>query len=44
MDFKTGLCMGCGRTLEEIGKWSVYSTEERNKILKELPFRKEMAS
>lgn len=34
-----GLCYGCQRTIEERSNWSVYSDEQRAKILKELTSR-----
>jgi predicted Fe-S protein YdhL (DUF1289 family) len=33
------LCVGCGRTLAEIGAWSGYSDEERQAIMNKLPAR-----
>ena len=30
------LCIGCGRTLEEIGRWSNAATDDRLAILREL--------
>ena len=36
MDLATGLCQGCGRTLEEIAHWGTLSECERRKIMKEL--------
>jgi len=30
-----GVCFGCQRTLEEAGRWSTYSNEERLSIIKE---------
>jgi predicted Fe-S protein YdhL (DUF1289 family) len=32
-------CLGCGRTLEEIGRWLAYSADERRRIMQELPAR-----
>ncbi|MFC7290331.1 DUF1289 domain-containing protein [Hirschia litorea] len=32
-------CLGCGRSLSEIEKWSHYSPEQRASIMKELPDR-----
>ncbi|TGN17168.1 DUF1289 domain-containing protein [Leptospira idonii] len=40
MDPETGLCAGCHRTLEEIGRWSSYSEEERTEVWKKLEIRK----
>lgn len=31
-----GVCVGCGRTLEEIAAWRVLSEEERLRIMREL--------
>lgn len=33
MDARTGLCIGCYRTLEEIGRWAAASNEEKRAIL-----------
>ena len=35
----SGLCTGCGRTLDEIARWSAMSGEERRRIMAELPER-----
>jgi hypothetical protein len=35
----SGLCTGCGRTLDEIARWSEMSGEERRRIMAELPAR-----
>jgi len=34
-----GICMGCYRTLTEIGGWSSMSTEARRAVMAELPSR-----
>lgn len=34
-----GLCVGCGRTLKEIGGWSALSEAERLEIMRGLPER-----
>ena len=39
LDPETGLCEGCGRTREEIGRWFRLSEEERLRIMAELPER-----
>ena len=36
---ETGLCQGCGRTLEEIGAWFSMSDEERRTVMEKLPER-----
>ena len=38
-DPATGLCRGCGRTLEEIEDWMDLSAEEQLRIMAELPER-----
>ena len=39
VDGKTGLCLGCGRTLKEIGGWTRYSDDERKQIMEALDDR-----
>jgi hypothetical protein len=34
------LCIGCGRTLDEIAGWADMSTEERRAVMAVLPARK----
>jgi uncharacterized protein len=34
-----GLCLGCGRTLEEIGDWFSMTDAERRRVMEELPTR-----
>lgn len=40
----TGLCLGCRRTLQEIGGWSRLTDEERAAIMAELPGRADKAT
>jgi hypothetical protein len=40
LDARTGLCLGCGRTVEEIARWSAMSEAERARIMAELPGRR----
>jgi predicted Fe-S protein YdhL (DUF1289 family) len=40
MDACSGLCVGCGRTLDEITGWADMSKEERRAIMTLLPCRK----
>jgi predicted Fe-S protein YdhL (DUF1289 family) len=40
MDGASGLCLGCGRTLDEITGWVDMSKEERRAIMTLLPGRK----
>ena len=35
----SGLCQGCGRTLEEIGAWFSMSDAERRAVMEKLPER-----
>jgi predicted Fe-S protein YdhL (DUF1289 family) len=35
----SGLCVGCGRSLVEIGRWLSYSDAERHAIMHALPAR-----
>ena len=39
LDPTTGLCLGCGRTMDEIVKWAGYSEAERRAIVAALPAR-----
>ncbi|MEI2296966.1 DUF1289 domain-containing protein [Ensifer sp. MJa1] len=41
IDDKTGFCFGCGRTRDEIGRWTLYSDAERRAIMITLPARLE---
>jgi uncharacterized protein len=36
IDQKTDLCLGCGRSLIEIEKWTIYSEKEREEIIKKI--------
>jgi uncharacterized protein len=40
MDASSGLCIGSGRTLDEIAGWADMSPEERRAIMAVLPARK----
>jgi len=35
----SGLCAGCGRTLDEIGAWAHLSDAERRLVMAQLPAR-----
>lgn len=39
LDPDSGMCVGCGRTLAEIGRWARYSEDERKAIMESLPAR-----
>lgn len=39
VDPAAGLCVGCFRTMDELGRWTKYSDAEREAILAALPQR-----
>jgi uncharacterized protein len=39
LDARTGLCLGCGRTVDEIARWTAMNASERAKVMRELPNR-----
>jgi hypothetical protein len=39
LDPTSGLCVGCGRSLDEIARWSQMSDAERARIMSELDRR-----
>lgn len=39
MDPASGICVGCGRTLDEIARWSSMTDAERAEIMSALPDR-----
>ena len=41
VDGASSLCLGCFRTLSEIGGWSALSDEERATVMADLPARRE---
>ena len=41
VDPKAELCVGCFRTMEELGRWTRYNDAERSEILAELPERED---
>jgi hypothetical protein len=43
MDAASGLCTGCGRTLDEIARWGGMSDRERREIMLALPQRRKTA-
>ncbi|HEX7220029.1 MAG TPA: DUF1289 domain-containing protein [Burkholderiales bacterium] len=40
MDPQRGVCIGCYRTLDEIGRWTGMTDAERERIIAALPERK----
>jgi predicted Fe-S protein YdhL (DUF1289 family) len=43
LDARTGLCLGCARTIDEIARWSSLSDAERRQIMAALPERQAAA-
>jgi predicted Fe-S protein YdhL (DUF1289 family) len=41
LDQESGLCLGCGRSLAEIERWTVFNDAERSRVMNELPRRLE---
>jgi hypothetical protein len=39
LDARSGLCLGCGRTVDEISRWTTMSATERTRVMTELPAR-----
>jgi hypothetical protein len=39
LDARSGLCIGCGRTVDEIARWIEMSDAERARVTGELPWR-----
>jgi uncharacterized protein len=39
LDARSGLCHGCGRTIDEIARWASMSASERAQVMGELPER-----
>ena len=39
VDARSRLCLGCGRTIDEIAAWTAMSAGERSRIMAELPAR-----
>ncbi|MBR9825575.1 MAG: DUF1289 domain-containing protein [Alphaproteobacteria bacterium] len=39
VDPKAGLCVGCFRTMEELGRWTSFSDSQREDIMASLPQR-----
>lgn len=39
VDATAQICVGCFRTMEELGRWTLYSDAEREAIMQALPAR-----
>jgi predicted Fe-S protein YdhL (DUF1289 family) len=40
---RSKLCLGCGRTLDEIAQWGAMAEPERRRIMSQLPARMDAA-
>jgi len=40
LDARAGVCLGCGRTIDEISRWANMKAAERGRIMSELPERR----
>jgi len=40
LDPRSNLCLGCRRTIDEIGRWSIMDDDQRRAVLELLPQRK----
>ena len=40
LDARQGICLGCGRTIDEIARWGSMAAAERSRIVNELPERR----
>ena len=43
LDARSGLCLGCGRTIDEIAQWTKMSADERQRVMAALPARRAAA-
>ena len=43
-DPESDLCVGCGRTVEEIANWIIFSDKEKKKLLIELEKRNKIST
>ncbi|HET8666931.1 MAG TPA: DUF1289 domain-containing protein [Terriglobales bacterium] len=39
LDARSGICLGCGRTIDEIARWADMSADERETIMSNLAGR-----
>ncbi len=39
LDARSGMCLGCGRSIDEIAGWGAMSAAERARVMAELPAR-----
>ena len=43
-DPESGLCVGCGRTQQEIANWTIFSEQMKKKVIKNLKTRNNIDS
>jgi len=39
LDARSGMCLGCGRSIDEIARWTAMGAAERARVMSELPAR-----
>lgn len=39
LDARSRMCLGCGRNIDEIARWTAMSAAERTRVMSELPAR-----
>ena len=39
LDARSGICLGCDRTIDEIARWTAMSAAERTRVMRQLPTR-----
>jgi predicted Fe-S protein YdhL (DUF1289 family) len=39
LDARSRMCLGCGRSIDEIARWTALSAAERARVMSELPAR-----
>ncbi len=39
LDARSGMCLGCGRTIDEIARWTAMGDAERARLIGQLPAR-----
>lgn len=39
LDARSGICLGCGRNIDEIARWTAMTAAERARVMSDLPAR-----
>jgi uncharacterized protein len=39
LDARSGICLGCGRNIDEIARWTAMNVSDRARVMNELPAR-----